>query len=64
MPELIGAGAALLDYDNDSDLDVYLVQNAPIDGTRPNTGNRLFRNDGLSNGGLTLRTSPCRLASA
>ncbi len=47
MPELLGAGVAVFDYDNDGDLDVYLVQGAPIDGTRPNTGNRLFRNDGV-----------------
>ena len=50
MPELLGAGVALFDYDNDGDLDVYLVQDAPIDGTRANPGNRLFRNDGLSGG--------------
>src|SRR4051812_5809301 len=47
MPELLRAGVALFDYDNDGDPDVYLVQGAPIDGSRPNTGNRLFRNDGL-----------------
>ncbi len=53
MPEIMGAGAALVDYDNDGDLDVFLVQGtaleegkAPIfpppSGWRP--GNRLFRN--------------------
>jgi enediyne biosynthesis protein E4 len=51
MPEMMGSGVALFDYDNDGDLDVYLVQGAPLDaGTRPATGNRLFRNDGLVNG--------------
>ena len=47
MPELLGAGVAVFDYDNDGDLDVYLVQDAPIDNARPHTGNRLFRNDGV-----------------
>lgn len=53
MPEIMGAGVALLDYDNDGDLDVYLVQGATLDadakplvppppGWKP--GNRLFRN--------------------
>ena len=50
MPELLGAGVAVFDYDNDGDLDVYLVQDAPIDGARPHTGNRLFRNDGVVDG--------------
>ena len=51
MPEMMGAGVALFDYDNDGDLDVYLVQGAPIDASaRPATGNRLFRNDGVIGG--------------
>jgi hypothetical protein len=57
MPEIMGAGGALLDYDGDGDLDVLLVQGAMVDerktpaearfppapGQPP--GTRLFRND-------------------
>jgi enediyne biosynthesis protein E4 len=51
MPEMMGAGVALFDYDSDGDLDVYLVQGATIEaGARAATGNRLFRNDGVVNG--------------
>jgi hypothetical protein len=56
MPEIMGAGVALFDYDNDGDLDVYLIQGTMFDpaldpyqarftpppGWKP--GNRLFRN--------------------
>jgi hypothetical protein len=53
MPEIMGSGVALLDYDNDGDLDVYLVQGTRLDrtgrllfpppaGWKP--GNRLFKN--------------------
>jgi hypothetical protein len=48
--EEMGAGGALFDYDNDGDLDVFLVQGGPLgpgegpsSGTRPSS--RLFRND-------------------
>ena len=47
MPEMMGAGVALFDYDNDGDLDVYLIQGASIDPRHARQpGNRLFRNDG------------------
>ena len=56
MPEIMGSGVALFDYDNDGDLDVYLIQGSTFDpaqdpqqskfppppGWKP--GNRLFRN--------------------
>jgi len=52
FPEIVGPGAALFDYDNDGDLDLYLVQSgdlalAPDQEPR----DRLFRND-LENGEL------------
>ncbi len=57
MTEVLAPGVALLDFDNDGDLDVYLVQGEPLGtldsgrGTRDpgsgihGAGDRLFRND-------------------
>src|SRR5215217_5991261 len=50
LPEEMGAGAALFDYDGDGDLDVLLLQGgslpaAPPGSRSPATGTRLFRND-------------------
>lgn len=57
FPEITGSGCALLDYDNDGDLDVYLLQGAPLQSpantaaTAPDPDaptplrNRLFRNE-------------------
>ena len=43
LPEIMGSGGALLDYDNDGDLDVYLVQSGSLDAGE--TGkNRLYEN--------------------
>ena len=63
LPEMVGSGAALLDYDNDGDMDVYLVQGYP--GTpqgKPlvpvpsnwKPGNRLFRNNLKETGKLSF----------
>ncbi len=41
LPEIMGAGGALFDYDNDGDLDVYLING----GGPAAAGNRLYRQD-------------------
>jgi hypothetical protein len=49
MSEILAPGVALFDYDNDGDLDVYLVQGGSLPGPGARDsgveGGRLFRND-------------------
>ena len=49
LPEIMGSGAALFDYDGDGDLDVLMLQGGALDGRpRPSARSghhRLFRND-------------------
>jgi hypothetical protein len=64
QPEIFGPGLALLDYDNDGDLDIYLLQGAMLDSGRSPAealfppparhwpGDRLFRNDLDATGAL------------
>lgn len=66
MPEIMGAGVALFDFDNDGDLDVFFPQGSMLDssvsaesanfplpsGQKP--GDRLFRNNLIPDGTLTF----------
>src|SRR5262245_7816273 len=56
LPEVIGSGGALFDYDADGELEVFLVQGGTLGSetpgvttpglkTRPTLSSRLFRND-------------------
>jgi hypothetical protein len=53
VAEVLAPGVALFDYDNDGDLDVFLVQSGSLSGPGPlapgpdfqSSGSRLFRND-------------------
>ena len=50
-PEILPPGVGLLDYDNDGDLDVYLVQGRALGSNQPSdTKGRLYRNELRVNG--------------
>ena len=46
--ESVSSGLALLDYDNDGDIDIYFLNGAPLGGARmdPPPRNALYRNEG------------------
>ena len=46
FPEIVGGGGALMDVDNDGDLDLYLVQGQNLEAPAETWYDRLFRNDG------------------
>jgi enediyne biosynthesis protein E4 len=43
--EVVGCGAAFLDYDNDGWLDVFVLSGTRLDGPPPGTTNRLYKNN-------------------
>ena len=43
---MVGSGVALFDYDNDDDIDLYLVQGNYLPQPHTRLTNKLYRNDG------------------
>jgi enediyne biosynthesis protein E4 len=66
VPEIFGSGIAVIDYDGDGDLDIYIMQGTILDKTKsmkdsmfpPPTdhfpGNRLYRNELIPSGKLSF----------
>ncbi len=48
LPEQIGPGAGVLDYDGDGDLDIFIAGGGATDGPGAGQRCRLYRNDGAS----------------
>ena len=46
LPETLGSGAAFLDYDNDGDQDIFLVNSRPWSGSAAGITSKLYRNEG------------------
>lgn len=46
LPETMGGGVAILDYDGDGDQDLLLVNSAPWSATEPAPTSKLYRNEG------------------
>jgi hypothetical protein len=64
MPEILGPGVALFDFDNDDDLDAFLVQGGGF-ASRGGANDRLYRNDltVAADGTRTLRFNDVTTAS-
>jgi enediyne biosynthesis protein E4 len=43
--EAIGCGCAFFDFDNDGWLDIFILSGIRLEGTPPNTTNRLYKNN-------------------
>ncbi len=57
LPETDGSGGAFLDYDNDGDLDLYLVNSGDLIEGRGPWHNALYRNDGSLFADVTQATN-------
>jgi len=61
LPEMVGAGLAWLDYDNDGWMDLFVVQGGPFPAAgSPRSADRLYRNNG--NGTFTDVTEKAGLS--
>ena len=58
VPEVMGAGAALIDYDNDGDLDVYLLQGQSLDPKAPRDAPARIGSFGTSSSSARRCASP------